>query len=213
MSLFGKLFGSGNGPAGRKGPANLGQHLRDLERKSEAASLGMGWTFLNRAGDACLKAGDRVKAVKYFGQAIDSLLEDEQPEPARGVAKKIIRVHPEAVRTLCTLTWLDLAARQPTAAVRSLKDYAAAAKRGSREDLAADQISAMAQITADGAFLEEAESILRGMGYTTASLQVKDWISEGGSPDSKGEADALAHYCLSAAVGSNALRRAEGAVA
>ena len=213
MSLLGKLFGSGDGGSGGSGPGNLGQDLRDLERRAEAAPLGAGWTHLNRAGDMCLKAGDKVKAVKYFGQAIDSLLEDEQPEPARGVAKKIIRVHPEAVRTLCTLTWLDLAARQPASAVLSLRCYADAAKRGGREDLAGDQLFTMARFTSDKAFLTEAIEVLSDLGLTTYSIQVKEWLAEGGSEDSKGGADALARYCLSAAVGSNALRRAEGAVA
>jgi hypothetical protein len=161
----------------------------------------------------CLKAGDTVKAVKYFGQAIDSLLEDQQPEPARGVAKKIIRVHPQAVRTLCTLTWLDLAARQPASAVLSLRSYADSAKRGEREDLAAEQIFTMARFTSDEAFLTEAGEVLSDLGFTTYSLQVKDWLAEGGSEDSRGAPEELARYCMSAAVGSNALRRAEGAIA
>ena len=213
MSLLDKLFGSRNGPSPEAGPENLGQELRDLERRAEAASLGAGWTHLNRAGDLCLKAQDTVKAVRYFGQAIDALLEDEQPEPARGVAKKVIRVHPEAVRTLCTLTWLDLAARRPASAVLSLRSYADAAKRGGREDLAAEQIFIMARFTADNAFLTESIEVLTDLGFTTYSIQAKEWLAEGGSEDSKGEPEELARLCLNAAVGSNALRRSEGAVA
>jgi hypothetical protein len=213
MSLFGKYFGSENDNSKGSGSGNLSQNLRDLERRAEAALLGTGWTHLNRAGDMCLKAGDKVKAVKYFGQAIDSLLEDELPEPARGVAKKIIRVHPGAVRTLCTLTWLDLAARQPASAVLSLRCYADAAKRGSREDLAAEQVFTMARLTASEAFLTEAGEVLADLGFTTYSLQVKDWLAEGGSEDCGGEPEDLARVCLSAAVGSNALRKAEGALA
>jgi hypothetical protein len=213
MSLFDKLFGSKDGSSEGNHPSGLGQELRDLESRAEAAQIGTGWTHLNRAGDICLKAGDTIKAIKYFGQAIDALLEDEQPEPARGVAKKVIRVHPTAVRTLCTLTWLDLAARQPASAVLSLRSYADAAKRGSREDLAAEQIFTMARFTADKAFLTEAVEVLTELGFTTYTIQTKEWLAEGGSEDSKGEPDALAHYCLCAAVGSNALRNAEGAMA
>ncbi|MEE2900180.1 MAG: hypothetical protein VX815_17095, partial [Gemmatimonadota bacterium] len=62
-------------------------------------------------GDFALGAGDRARALKYYGHAIDAFLEDDQREAARGVANKLIRVHPEVVRTLCTLTWLDLGAR------------------------------------------------------------------------------------------------------
>jgi len=213
MSLFDKLFRSGNEPSREKGSECLGQDLRDLERRAADAPMGAGWTHLNRAGDMCLKADDTVKAVQYFGKAIDALLEDGQPEPARGVAKKVIRVHPEAVRTLCTLTWLDLAARQPTSAVLSLRCYADAAKRGGREDLAAEQIFIMARFTDNDSFLTEVVEVLSDLGFTTYSIQVKEWLARGGSEDSKGDPDALAKYCLSAAVGSNALKRAEGALA
>lgn len=213
MGLLGKLFSAGNGRPEDVTPENLGQSLRELERRAEAAPMGTGWTHLNRAGDLCLKAGDKIKAVKYFGQAIDALLEDGQPEPARGVAKKVIRVHPEAVRTLCTLTWLDLAARQPASAVLTLRSYADAAKRGGREDLAAEQVFTMARFTSDKAFLTEAVEVLKDMESTTFSIQVQEWLEVGGSDDSKGDADALATYCLSAAVGANALKRAEGSAA
>jgi hypothetical protein len=213
MGLLGKLFNGRNSRPVEVTPENLGHLLRDLERRAEAAPMGTGWTHLNRAGDLCLKAGDKVKAVKYFGQAIDALLEDGQPEPARGVAKKVIRVHPEAVRTLCTLTWLDLAARQPASAVLTLRSYADAAKRGGREDLAAEQVFTMARFTADRAFLTEAVEVLKDMSSTTFSIQATEWLEAGGSEDSKGEPEALAQYCLSAAVGANALKRAEGASA
>ncbi len=213
MGLLDRLFGSGGEKAQEVSAENLGQYLRDMERKAEAAPMGTGWTFLNRAGDVCLKFNDTIKAVKYFGQAIDALLEDEQPEPARGVAKKIIRVHPEAVRTLCTLTWLDLAARQPAAAVLSLGEYSKAAVRAGREDLASEQVYTMARFTGDEAFLQEAAEVLKDLGASTYAIQVREWLEEGGSKDSHGEPEALGRYCLSAAVGSNALRRAEGAVA
>lgn len=209
MSFFDKLFGSKNSRLDEIPPEKLGQYLRDLERRAEVAPMGTGWTHLNRAGDICLKAGDTVKAVKYFGQAIDALLEDQQPEPARGVAKKIIRVHPEAVRTLCTLTWLDLVALQPASAVLSLRSYSDAAKRGGREGLAADQVFTMARFTADEAFLTEAVEVLADLGFTTYSLEVKEWLAEGGSEEAKGDAETLDRLRLSAAIGSHALRGSE----
>jgi hypothetical protein len=213
MRLLWKLFGPGNGSSPGTGPESLGQQLRELERRAETASFGTGWTYLNRAGELCFKAQDTVKAVRYFGRAIDVLLEDQQPEPARGVAKKVIRIHPAAVRTLCTLTWLDLAARQPASAILSLRCYADAAKEGGKEELAAEEIFTMARLTSNDAFLTESIEVLTDFGFTTYSLQAKEWLAEGGSEDSKGEAEEVARYCLHAAVGSNALKKAEGAIA
>lgn len=212
MSFFERIFSSRYYPSG-KSSRSLDQELKELERKAESAPLGAGWIFLNRAGDLCLRSGDRTKALKYFGQAIDALLEDGQPEPARGLAKKIIRVHPEAIRTLCTLTWLDLAARHPAAALQSLREYVKAAKRGKREDLAADQAVAMARVTDDIEFLGGVVEALSDMGFSMASDGVKKWVAEGGSPEAGGDPEVLARYCLLAAVGSNVQRRAEGAVA
>ena len=60
------------------------------------------------AGDLCMQAKKTERALGYYGRAIDAYLHDGRPELARGVAQKLIRVHPGAVRTYCTLTWLDL---------------------------------------------------------------------------------------------------------
>jgi hypothetical protein len=213
MSFLKRIFGSDGRGHHEIRPENLGRHLRDLERKAKEAPLGTGWTFLNRAGDVCVKSGDIVRAVTYFGQAIDTLLEDEQPEPARGVAKKLIRVHPQAVRTLCTLTWLDLAARQPASAVLSLGEYAKAAARAGKEDLAADQVYTMARFTKDKAFLQEAAEVLTELDADGYAEKVHEWMEAGGSDDARGDPEALARFCISAAVGSNVLKKAEGAMA
>lgn len=208
MSFLKRLFGTDDGRGEDIRPENLGRHLRDLERKAEEAPLGTGWTFLNRAGDVCVRVGDTVRAVAYFGRAIDVLLEDEQPEPARGVAKKLIRVHPEAIRTLCTLTWLDLAARQPAAAVLSLGEYAKAALQAGKEDLAADQVYTMARLTRDKAFLQEAVEVLAELDAESYAKKVEEWLKEGGSEEAKGDPDALVRYCLTAATGSQTLKKA-----
>jgi len=212
MGFLERIFGSSNDRSSPK-PVSLRQELRDLEKKADAAPLGTGWAFLNRAGDVCLRFGDRVKAVDYFGRAIDALLEDGQPEPARGLAKKIIRIHPEAIRTLCTLTWLDLGARQPTAAVQSLRDYVKAAKRGKREERAAEQILAMSRISDDPAFLRRAATSLSDMGFAADGDKVREWLEDGGGPDSEADDEALARYCLNAAVAPNGPDRRQGQVA
>ena len=65
--------------------------LSALAAEAEKASPGNRWAAFNRLGDAYHNAGDRPRALRYFGKAIDSLLEDDQPEPARAVAKKVAR--------------------------------------------------------------------------------------------------------------------------
>jgi tetratricopeptide (TPR) repeat protein len=203
MSFFRRFFGpkSGGTPQGRAS-YTLGQQVRELERQAEHSPLGTKGTLLNRAGDVCMRAGDHQKALEYFRQAIDLLLEDEQPEPARGVAKKIIRVHPDTVRTHCTLTWLDLATRQPGAAKKSLRDYVKAVEKWEQADQASLQILEMAKVTSHKGFLEDAAEALEKLGFPNDAELVSEWAAAGGAPDSNGDPEAVSRHCMLSAIAS-----------
>lgn len=214
MSFFGKLFGSKPGSPGKKtGGGELEVQLTELESQAERAPLGFQGRPLNRAGDLCLQAGDRDRALRYYGRAIDSLLDDVQPEAARGVANKIIRVHPAAVRTLCTLTWLDLAARLMATAVEDLGLYAKAAINAGRQNMAAPEILSMATLVTHEGFLTAAADALDLLEATDDATRVRTWAEEGGSGKAAKDPEALEEACLRAAVGSNQGRNTEGAVA
>ena len=189
------------------------KQLADLEAEAARAPLGFRGSSLNRAGDLCLKAGDRSRALQYYGQAIDAMLEDGHREPARGMAKKIIRIYPEAVRTLCTLTWLDLASRHTAMALVHLQEYVDAAKSGHRGHLASKQMLQMARAVTHREFLEAAAKALEELEADDDAARVRDWATSDGGEDAVVAPDELATHCMRAAVGSNAARRAEGAPA
>ncbi len=200
MSFLNRLFGA------KRDPKAGGELLKRLERMeadaANAAPAYVGSTY-NRAGDLALRAGDSERAVKNYGQAIDAFLEDGQREAARGVANKIIRVRPGAVRTLCTLTWLDLAARHTATALLHLRDYVDAATKVEENALAANQIFAMARIVADHEFLGAAADALDVLDFSHRAKEVREWASGGGSPDALRDAEELAAACLRAALRSN----------
>ena len=213
-NLFSRLFRS-NGPteAPHRGPWLDGQ-LEYLENEAAEASQGLRGTPLNTAGDLCHKAGDRARALRYYGRSIDAFLADDQPEAARGVARKIIRVHPEAVRTLCTLTWLDLGSSHQADALVHLQEYVAAAEKAGRQDLAREQIVQMAKTVAEGAFLEAAAQALDRLDGEADAVRVRAWaLEEGGAKGSTADPVERLARCLNAAIGSNTQRNAEGAVA
>jgi len=210
MSFLRRLFGFKINPPGVRSSTRLAERVRELERQAEGAPLGTRGTLLNRAGDVCMRGGDHRKALEYFRQAIDLLLEDEQPEPARGVAKKIIRVHPETVRTHCTLIWMDLGLRQHGAALKSLRDYARAAEKRAQTRPAGAQILEMARVTAHQGFLEEAAEVLERMGFPRDAEQVGRWLAEGGSPQAHGDPEELKGYCFSAAIASKGIPSRKG---
>ena len=204
-SIGARLKGGGGGAPERQ--------LKELAAEAEKASPGARWAVFNRLGDAYLKAGDRLRALRYFGKSIDALLEDDQPEPARAVAKKVIRLHPEAIRTLCTLTWLDLASMKAPAAVSSLHEYVEVAKEGKRERLACGQVLEMARLVSDPLFLAAAVKALNDLGCDADALQAEEWAAQGGSSSAPKDPSQLYVLCLKAAIGSNVKMKTKGALA
>lgn len=199
-----------NGSPRGQVPADWERELEHLEHEARHAPRAFQGMPLNKAGDLCLRAGDRDRALTYYGRAIDALLEDGQREAARGVANKIIRVHPEAVRTLCTLTWLDLAARHMATALLHLRDYVEAAKRAGQERITGQQIVAMARVAPQDEFLSAAADALDQLGNAEQAAEVRDWAKGNGSPEAVSDPERLAEYCLTAAVGVNARRPSRG---
>ncbi len=201
MSFLNRLFGAKDEPA--KSEGKLLQRLERMEAEAaNAAGAYVGSTY-NRAGDLALRAGDPERAAGYYGRAIDAFLEDGQREAARGVANKIIRVRPGAVRTLCTLTWLDLASRHMATALLHLRDYVAAAKDVDEYALAANQVYAMARIVADPEFLDAAADALDGLDFSHRAAEVREWAAQGAAPDALQDSEELAVACVSAAVRTN----------
>ncbi len=191
----------------------LEKRLKDFETQAKKASPGTRWVLFNRAGDASLKAGDRLGALRYFGRAIDTLLEDDQPEPARAVAKKVVRLHPEAIRTFCTLTWLDLASRKIDLALESLGEYVKVAKAGQREKLACEHIREMARLVSDEQFLDGVAIALEELERPADADMVRGWREVGGSPGAPKDPEELYRLCLKAAIGSNETMKDKGSLA
>jgi len=210
MSFLSRLFGSKEKEAEPpKARGGLTQRLERLEQEAQNAAPGYVGTSYNRAGDLALKEGDADRAMAFYGRAIDAFLEDEQPEAARGVANKIIRLRPRAVRTLCTLMWLDLAAKHTATALLHLRDYVESAKNAKQNSLAASQLFDMARIVPDREVLGAIADALDGLDYSDKAAQVREWESAGGAPTAVPDADELAGLCMRAATRSN--QRSKGA--
>jgi tetratricopeptide (TPR) repeat protein len=207
MSFLSRLFGTRAESA--KSENKLAHRLERLEAEAKQAAPAYVGSTYNRAGDLALRAGEMARAVGYYGRAIDAFLEDGQREAARGVANKIIRVRPHSVRTLCTLTWLDLASRHTATALLHLRDYVSAARTVEQNALAANQIFAMARVVADAEFLEAAADALDGLDFPQRAQEVRTWVAEGGSDDALRDHEELAAACLGAAVRTNERAKTE----
>lgn len=199
MSFLSRLFGS---QGGASAPKDVESELGKLEAEAENARPGYVGSAYNRAGDLALRDQQEGRALGYYGRSIDAFLEDAQREAARGVANKIIRVRPTAVRTLCTLTWLDLAARHQATALLHLRDYGSAAREAGEQARAATQIYKMARLADAAEFLDAAADALDGLDFGNRAKEVRSWV-KAGAPEAVEEEDALADACLRAAVASN----------
>jgi len=214
MSILSKLFGSKEESPKEKPKAEaqggLAQRLERLEKEAENALPGYVGSTYNRAGDLALKEGEPDRAMSYYGRAIDAFLEDEQPEAARGVANKILRLRPQAARTLCTLMWLDLAAKHTATALLHLRDYVASAKKAKQSKIAASQIYDMARIVADPEVLDAIADALDSLDVADRAATVREWANAGGSPTAIKDVDELASLCMKAAARSNEKATAAG---
>ncbi|MDH3270314.1 MAG: hypothetical protein OEN56_03215 [Gemmatimonadota bacterium] len=201
MSFLARLFGS---RSDAKATKDLDARLARLEAEAERAAPGYVGSAYNRAGDLALREGRPEQAVDYYGQAIDAFLEDAQREAARGVANKIIRVRPAAVRTLCTLTWLDLAARHQATALLHLRDYVEGAREAGERARAATQIFEMAKLSHSSEFTGAVADALDGLDYPNRAREVRGWAAdETGDEEAEAERHDHSDACLRAAIRSN----------
>ena len=180
--------------------AALSERLKVLEQEAEKDIFGLGGTPLNHAGDLCMRVKENERALEYYGRAIDAYLHDGRPELARGVAKKLIRIHPGFVRTYCTLTWLDLGIGHLADARTHVGGYVAAARRAGREDLAIPQVQEMAHVATDPGFLEAAATCLQDLGDRSAERELRDILPR--TPERVTQDDEVSERCFAAAKSS-----------
>lgn len=158
---------------------NLERELRALEREAASAVSGFEAQFYNKAGDRCLEAGLLDRALRYYGQAIDSYLAASRWDSAAAVCRKLLRVAPSAVRAHCTLAWLAIGRGWVGDARRSLADYVAAARRAGMERVAIEHLRMMARTTAEPDVLAALADHLTELGDEAGAAEIVDAIALG----------------------------------
>jgi hypothetical protein len=123
------------------------RELQVLEAKAgESTDSARAAPCFNAAGDICRDAGDLQRAMRYYGQAIDSYLSAGLFVAARVVSKKLIQLAPHAVRARCTLAWLSLGRGLASTAKRELAEYVGAARAARQQDLAIRHLRMMGEV-------------------------------------------------------------------
>lgn len=133
----------------RQRDPGIERQIRKLEQQADKAPPGTQARYLNQAADLCLRAGDKQRALEYFGQAINLYLKEERPREAAGVCRKLVRHVPDVVRAHRTLSLVAIGEGYTGEAERAIGDYVSAAQRTGRTRLAINQLPRMAALTDD----------------------------------------------------------------
>jgi hypothetical protein len=117
--------------------------IQSIQARLESARPKQRAKLLRRAGDICATSGAQREALRWYGQAIDQLMELSDAETAGVLCRMILYVQPEAVRAHCTLAWLALTSGRQADASRHIRDYVTAAESADQDELAAQQLGWM----------------------------------------------------------------------
>ncbi|MGD8869840.1 MAG: hypothetical protein PVI01_19625 [Gemmatimonadales bacterium] len=183
LGFLRKLFGGSEERPDRGHSAGI-MASEDLDRiEGELARLGRGADtsrLLNRAGDLYLARGDRQKALKRYGDAIDAFLQSGEYDSAMAVCRKIIRVVPEVIRTRRTLAWLCLGKGFFEIAREHIDAYVVASIEAGLEPLALQQLMLMAQFVDRDDFRHFLADRISQLGDQTAAERVREGKAKDG---------------------------------
>jgi predicted Zn-dependent protease len=176
----------------------LEKRLRSLEQQAEVALPGFDAQFFNRAGDLCVEAKERHRALGYYGRAIDAYLRAGRYNAAGAVCRKLLRISPGAVRARCTLAWLSIGKGLLSDAQSEVDEYVQAAVDAGQADLALQQVRMMADATFDS----DLRALLAGHLHKLGDPEAAERVVAVGATDSqpREEAEALWSRVLRAAL-------------
>jgi tetratricopeptide (TPR) repeat protein len=120
--------------------------------------------LMNMAGDLCIEAGQRGRALLYLDACIDLYITARRFAAASAVCEKLLRLNPDVVRARCTLAWLALARGLDDEAYRNVEEYGDAAVRLELPGIALQQLRAMAEETDSEQVLEAVAHALLKLG-------------------------------------------------
>lgn len=122
----------------------ISRRLEKLEESASRATNGYETQHLLRAGELCATSGDRERALRYYGRALDRYLMTGRLTAAEVLCRRMTTVAPRAVRVRGTQMWL-VAARGSRSEIRvAVNEYVRAGIAVGQEKLVALQLNLLA---------------------------------------------------------------------
>lgn len=139
--------------------------VQALEQRAEQAPFpDEKGRLLNLAGDIAFDAGQRQRALAFYGACIDVYLRAAMHDPALLICRKIVQLTPEVVRARCTLAWLAVARGLFQEARERVAEYGHAAARSGHSRLARGHLRMMAEVSESEEVLEAVAEALLELG-------------------------------------------------
>lgn len=126
-----------------------------------------------RAADAARDAGDRERALKLYGGAVDLYLEAGQGRAAEVICRRLIELEPGVVRARYTLAAISLGRGDVDEAGERLREYADAALVAGRVDHAVPALVRLAGATDHPELRGHVASGLRSLGRQDLANRVE----------------------------------------
>jgi hypothetical protein len=152
------------------------RELESLDATVRKAEPGLEAELANRAGDLCLQVGQRGRALRYFGRAIDANLKAGRVDAAGAICRKVLRVKPDVVRAHCTLAWLVIGKQHVHDARREIDLYVSAGMAAGQAPLMRVQLREMARVSEK--LREHLADCLREVGDDEGAREVRSWVDD-----------------------------------
>jgi hypothetical protein len=132
-------------------------------------------------GDQFAKAGDRNRALSYYGRALNDYLREGLPGMAAAVAQRMVERYPDVVRASMTLAVLSLAEGLRVLSAGTLKntcsdfrDYVHAVREAGQEEIAIQELRRFAAATESVTVRERMAEFLVDLGDSEGAKAILD---------------------------------------
>lgn len=132
-------------------------------------------------GDQFAKAGDRNRALSYYGRALNDYLREGLPGMGAAVAQRMVERYPDVVRARMTLAVLSLAEGLRVLPAGTLKntcidfhDYVHAVRDAGQEAIAIQELRRFAAATESATVRERMAEFLAELGDSEGSQAILD---------------------------------------
>lgn len=147
-------------------------------------------------GDQFAKAGDRNRALSYYGRALNDYLREGLPGMAAAVAQRMVERYPDVVRARMTLAVLSLAEGLRVLSAGTLKntcidfhEYVRAVREAGQEEIAVQELRRLAAATESVTVRERMAEFLNELGDEEGARSILDGTPLAATPSVEADED------------------------